>query len=93
MVSFDDCEGNVGALTFMSEAYMKGSVGQAFKAENAFKRVIDAGIKGSNLYILWNDCCGRDTEFALEVMANYDIEDIKQHIKGNGYRGEPFTKK
>ena len=90
MVNFDDCEGNIGALTFMCEAYMKGSVAQAMKAETAFERVINAGIKGTDLYILWNDCCNRDTNFTLEIMINRDIEDIKQHIKGDGCRGASF---
>ncbi len=93
MVSFDACEGNPGALTFMWQAYMGGGMGNAFKAECAFQRVINAGIKGSRLYQLWNDCCGRDTDFALEVMAKYDIEDIKRHIDGNGCYGEPFERR
>ena len=93
MASFDACEGNPGALTFMCQAYMGGGMGNAFKAECAFQRVINAGIKGSRLYQLWNDCCGRDTDFALEVMAKYDIEDIKRHIDGNGCYGEPFERR
>lgn len=93
MVSFDACEGNPGALTFMCQAYMGGGMGNVFKAECAFQRVINAGIKGSRLYQLWNDCCGRDTDFALEVMAKYDIEDIKRHIDGNGCYGEPFERR
>lgn len=56
MVSFDACEGNPGALTFMCQAYMGGGLGRALKAEHAFQRVIDAGIRGSRLYQLWNDC-------------------------------------
>lgn len=77
----------------MCQAYMGGGMGNAFKAECAFQRVINAGIKGSRLYQLWNDCCGRDTDFALEVMAKYDIEDIKRHIDGNGCYGEPFERR
>lgn len=92
MVSFDDCEGNPGALTFMSEACMGGSMSNAFKAESAFSRVVNAGIRGADLYILWNDCCGRDTEFALDIMKNRDIEEIKKHIKGEYGRGTPFEK-
>lgn len=91
MVSFDDCLGNQGALQFMTEAYA-GDMPSAFKAEKAFGRVIREGIKGADLYILWNDCCGRDTEFAVQVMADYDIDAIKEHIKGDGGRGIPFAK-
>ncbi len=88
MVSFDDCEGNPGCLAFMMESYKVA----CFRAEYAFGRMIKAGIKGSRLYQLWNDCCGRDTQFALEVMEKYDIEDIKRHIEGNGCYGEPFVR-
>lgn len=69
-----------------------GSMSNAFKAESAFSRVVNAGIRGADLYILWNDCCGRDTEFALDIMKNRDIEEIKKHIKGEYGRGTPFEK-
>ena len=66
MVSFDLCEGNPVALTFMMQAY---SVAM-FKAETAFQRMQDNGISGSKLYMLWNDCCNRDTAKAVEIMIN-----------------------
>ena len=92
MVSFDACEGNPGALSFMCEAYMDGDICSAFIAEAAFSRVIDAGIRGAQLYILWNDCCNRDTKFALEIMRKRDIEEIKKHIEGEYGRGIPFER-
>ena len=92
MVSFDDCQGNPGALAFMSEAYFGGGISTALKAEAAFKRVIDAGIRGVGLYLLWNDCCGRDTAFALEVMLHYDIDKIKRHVNLKEDRGIPFDR-
>lgn len=92
MVSFDDCDGNPGALKFMMQAYMGGNIGVAFKAEAAFTRVINAGIRGADLYILWNDCCDCDTEFALEVMQTRDIDEIKKHIEGENGRCIPFKR-
>lgn len=92
MVSFDDCEGNPGALRFMTAAYFGSSIGDAMTAERAFQRVIDAGIRGGALYVLWNDCCNRDTKFALEVMQKYDIEEIKRCIIGDGSRGYAIKK-
>lgn len=89
LVSFDICEGNPGALTFLMEAYQI----HPFRAEVAFKRMQDAGITGSRLYMLWNDCCGRDTESAVEIMKSKEINFILHHIDGDCGRGIPFEKK
>ena len=83
MVSFDLCEGNPGALTFMGQAYSINP----FKAENAFQRMQDNKIRGSKLYMLWNDCCDRDTNKAVEIMLNNDIDDIVKHINFEAGRG------
>lgn len=69
LVTFDICEGNPGALEFMTKAYMQRE--NVFETEDAFRRVIDMGIKGSQLYILYNDCCERNLEFAIEVMLHF----------------------
>ena len=83
MVSFDICAGNPGALTFLMQAYDT----DMFKAERAFQRMQDNGITGSRLYMLWNDCCDRDTAHAMEVMLNMSVEDIVRHINYEGGRG------
>ena len=89
LVSFDICEGNPGTLTFLMEAYQI----HPFRAEAAFKRMQDAGITGSRLYMLWNDCCERDTESAVEIMRSKEINFIRQHIDGGCGRGIPIKKK
>lgn len=91
LVSFELCEGNPGALTFMITAYNPGKdYVDLFKTEAAFKRMEKAGIRGDKLYMLWNDCCDRDTEKTLEIMRTKDIEDIKTHINYEGGRGFAF---
>ena len=70
MVSFDICEGNIGALTFLMEAYDIDMWG----AESAFQRMQQSNITGSKLYMLWNDCCDRDTAMTIKVMKNHTIE-------------------
>ena len=57
LVSFAIAERNPGALAFLTDAYLK----DPFKAELGFRRMWDAGITGSRLYMLWNDCCGGNT--------------------------------
>ena len=87
MVAFTLCEGNTGALAFMMEAYMEHDL---FRAERGFQRMQDNGISGSRLYMLWNDCCDKDTKKAVDIMCEYSIGDIIQHINYSGGRGIPF---
>ena len=84
LVSFDIVKRNPGALTFLMNAYDLDMVA----AEKGFKRMEKAGITGSWLYMLWNDCCNRDTKKALKAMNKIDIEVIKDHVFRP--RGIPF---
>ena len=86
LVEFGIAEGNPGALNFLIDAYMKNPFG----AERAFQRMWQAGVVGSRLYILWNDCCGRNTEMAMDIMQNKAIDIILHHIDDGGGRGIPF---
>ena len=86
MVSFDICEGNPGALGFVMDAYDRNFV----KAEKAFQKMHDNRITGSKLYMLWNDCCNRNTEKAIEIMLDNPIEDIVRHINYENGRGIPY---
>ena len=86
MVTFDIAENNPGALTFLTQAYSYNP----FMAENAFSRMEENGIKGAKLYMLWNDCCDRDTKKTVEIMINNDIKDIIKHINYESGRGIPY---
>ena len=83
LVSFDLCEGNPGSLTFMIEA----DDYHPFIAERAFARMRDNNISGCKLYIIWNDCCDRDTAKALTIMTENEIDDIIHHINYTEGRG------
>lgn len=88
LVTYDLCEGNPGALRFMCEAYKL----KPLKAEKGFARMRDYRISGDKLYMLWNDCCDRDTYAAIEMMCEAEIETIIKHINyENGY-GIPYEK-
>ena len=86
LVEFGIAEGNPGALNFLIDAYNKNPFG----AELAFQRMWHAGVVGSRLYMLWNDCCGRNTEMAIDIMQNKAIDVILHHIDGGCGRGIPF---
>lgn len=87
MVGFNLCGGNPGALAFMMKAYMELDPS---RAERGFQRMQFNGISGSRLYMLWNDCCNRDTKKVVDIMCEYSIGDIIQHINYSGGRGIPF---
>ena len=92
MVNFNICEGNSGALTFLTLAYAPTkSMPEIMKAEKAFQRMQDEDITGSKLYMLWNDCCNRDTEYTIEIMLRNSIDDIVKHINYEGGRGIAYT--
>ena len=86
MVTFDICKGNPGALTFLMLAYDE----DMFKAERGFQRMLDNNITGSKLYMLWNDCCDRDTKMAVNIMCENDVDDIIKHINYENGRGIPY---
>ena len=58
MTPFDIAEGNPGAMTFMLSAYNS----YPDLANLALFRMERNRITGSALYMLWNDCCDRDTK-------------------------------
>lgn len=92
MVSFNICEGNPGALTFLTLAYAPTkSMPELIRSERAFQRMQDNHITGDKLYMLWNDCCNRDTEHTIEIMLKNSIDDIIEHINYEGGRGIAYT--
>lgn len=84
---FNICEGNPGALAFLLEAYKMDSIG----AEKAFRRMYNNNITGDKLYMLWNDCCDRDTKKTIQIMRNHTINDIIQHINYENGRGIKYA--
>ena len=80
-------QGNPGALTFVIEASkINEDIGKYTEA--ALLRMLYAGITGPALYMVWNDCCLRNTKEAITIMLERDIADIKDHISGGC--GIPF---
>ena len=82
-------QGNPGALQFVFEASkLPRALGVGEYAGAAFERMLYAGITGADLYMLWNDCCFRNTPATIEILLERSIADIKDHI--SGARGIPF---
>lgn len=87
MLAINVCAGNPGALGFVMAAIEK----DPGAARHGLSRMLEAGITGAKLYMLWNDCCSRDTAEALRAMLDYPIEMITKHINYENGRGIPFT--
>ena len=83
MVSFSITKGNPGTLAFMADAYDVAP----FRAERGFQRMSDAGIVGHWLYMLWNDCCERDTRKAIRIMNEMDTTSIIFYLNNGRGRG------
>jgi hypothetical protein len=85
-VSYAITEGNPGALHFLLYAYKQNPL----RAEICFTRMQKAGITGSKLYMLWNDCCNRDVDMSMRIMSSTPVETILEHINYENGRGIPF---
>lgn len=81
------CGGNIGALSFFFDAIDNDHQ----KALSGFKRMYDNGITNEKLYMLWNDCCRKDTARAIYIMLHDNVESIHRHINYENGRGIPYT--
>lgn len=83
MALFELVEGNPGAMTFMLSAYNS----YPDLADRALFRMQTNRITGSALYMLWNDCCDRDTKMAVEAALYCPLGFLEHHINKRGGRG------
>lgn len=78
--------GNPGALQFVMECLKSGNDELIF----GLSRMLVCGIAGEKLYMLWNDCCGRDYAKSAKIMMEASIKEIHEHINYENGRGIPF---
>lgn len=86
-------EGNPGALNTLFEI-MNYYGGNPYRYLEKFLLIDAMKLYGSHLYMLWNDCCDRNTKKVLKVIEEYQKEnitndDINERIKNVGY-GKSF---
>jgi len=82
-------EGNPGAMMACMELFKIGPSGAV-----TILNLDDIGLYGEKLYMLWNDCCGRDASKVVQVVEARNFgklsdQDIRDRVAG-GY-GKPFT--
>lgn len=73
-------DGNIGAVAFITDVLDKAFKEQDELAALALSRAKTFNIVGTKLYLLWNDCCGRDTDKAIRVLAEHSKDDIMEHL-------------
>lgn len=87
-------EGNPGALTCLMEMIKKQD--WYFPDTEVMVYILhldDLGLYGPELYMLWNDCCGRDLNVMETVLRNYQCgkllgAEIRANLSKG--RGTPF---
>lgn len=78
MVTLSD--GNIGAVAFITDVLDKAFKENDDMAALALSRAKTFNIVGTKLYLLWNDCCGMDTDKAIRVLAENSKDDIMDHL-------------
>ena len=73
-------DGNIGAVAFITDVLDKAFKEKDEFAALALTRAKTFNIVGTKLYLLWNDCCGRDTDKAIRVLAENSKDDIMDHL-------------
>ena len=76
-------DGNPGAMTACIELIKKGGIGTLLTCDVL-------GLYGSELYMLWSDCCGRDLVKMIKVLelvrfGKITKEEFWRRVKGEGY--------
>lgn len=88
--------GNIGAMTFLLELLEQFKLNPNFPSTIPllFSVIDQMKLHGSYLYMLWNDCCDRNTSKSLEIIQRYvdgtiTDKDIEERILTVGY-GKSF---
>lgn len=74
-------DGNPGCLTFLMELAHKDSMllcSVALKLDSA-------ELYGSEVYMLWNDCCDRDIDKTVRMIKKLDYKTLRSYVVDRGY--------
>lgn len=74
-------DGNPGCLSFLMDLASKDTMlfcSVALKLDSA-------ELYGSEVYMLWNDCCGRDTDKTVRMIKSLDNETLRSYVVDRGY--------
>ena len=80
-------DGNPGCLSFLLEVIKRENV-DVF-CEMVVKLDISE-LYGSLIYMLWNDCCNRDTQKTIRMINKLDILTLRSYVVDKG-RGTKYV--
>jgi hypothetical protein len=87
-------EGNIGALTCLMEMERKQDWYANVDSIIMILQLDTLELYGSNLYMLWDNCCDRDLNKMELVLRNWQMGHLTKeeiHKNLNSGRGIPFT--
>jgi hypothetical protein len=80
-------DGNPGCLSFLFEVIKRENV-------NVFCEMVvkldTSELYGSLVYMLWNDCCNRDTQKTIRMINKLDSETLRSYVVDKG-RGTKYV--
>lgn len=93
-IAFKMSEGNPGALNCIMEVFKASNLHDGMHGAMLILYCDSLGLYGSELYMLWNDCCDRDIKKFELVLRNWQMgklskETILANVRSFG-RGKPF---
>lgn len=77
-------QGNPGAALFLCQLYQEDA--------DTFNKVIETGIEGWPLYVLFSDICGRDLPTVKNLVSNCPIDLLKDACGREDYSGKELVK-
>lgn len=80
--------GNPGALDVLCKM---GTELSAEEKETVVRLLTEYRITGSRLYVLYNDCCGRDLPKTIKALTTLPEDELDKLITGDGVRGYPVS--
>ena len=83
--------GNPGCLMFIAAATADAkNERDILRLTAGLTRMEALQVVGDKLYMLWNDCCGRDVRKTIDVMMDNSTVNIIEHINYSKGRGIPY---
>jgi hypothetical protein len=79
-------DGNPGAAAFLVELVRAG-----FKGQAVIDKIKEYGIKGTDLYVLWSDICGRDERKVMQLVAKCPKDILVDACSRQDYSGRQLV--
>lgn len=84
-------EGNPGCLEFLMDIFKKENI------DTFYEMVIkldNSELYGKFIYMLWNDCCYRDTYKTIRMIRKLDVDTLRSYVsterRGRYFEDELF---